>query len=96
MNLWLAPLLMEPLISRVGTGATADAITACAGIDTLDPEVSGLTISFSGELTGACTLIDTFDADADADTLPGHPPLMTIAFEITTGGSTYDRPRRRR
>ena len=74
---------------------TADGTTAavCTGLENVDIEVSGLTISFSGELGAACVLIAGFDRDADGDT----PDVPTddgdeLEFEITLAAAPDTTP----
>ncbi|MCY4354461.1 MAG: hypothetical protein OXC09_06715 [Truepera sp.] len=67
--------------------------TACAGLGSLDPMISGLTISFSGDLDDVCALIDTFDHDADADTAARATAAEDeLAFEITLAGAPMTTP----
>lgn len=81
----------EPLVlafsdsaSDLRVGGTGGA--ACSGLGDLDPDVSGLTITFKGTIgSGSCaTLFAGFDPeDDDAATADGVAQGDKVAFEIT-------------
>ena len=71
-------------VNAAAVGAAAPG-TACGGLENVDVDVSGLTISFSGELDAACdNLIATFDPDgAGSATTRATLSGDEVAFEIT-------------
>ena len=77
----------------VNAGATSPG-SACAGLGDVDVEVSGLTISFDGELTAACAdLIAEYDPDGTGTT--AARPVDdddTLAFEITLAEAPMTEP----
>ncbi|MDE0098126.1 MAG: hypothetical protein OXM87_00655 [Truepera sp.] len=84
-------------VEAAATTAATDA-AACTGLTDLDVEISGLTISFSGEVTATgCTLIANYDPDGSGDA-----PARAItgdgtddddlAFEITLAEAPMTEP----
>jgi hypothetical protein len=88
---------MEPPISRLTLVLTSPG-TACTGLNNVDVDVSGLTISFSGEPTGACgDLIANYDPDGDgtatARAITGDgTDNDDVAFEITLAAAPDTTP----
>ena len=80
-------------IGAAATTADSDTAAVCTGLENVDVDVAGLTISFSGELGAACALIATFDADGDSTT----PARATadgdeLEFEITLANAPDTTP----
>ena len=57
-------------VQAAANTAADTAAAACTGLGALDPDVAGLTISFSGEVEAACALIGNYDPDGSGDEVP--------------------------